>query len=68
MRATIGGPPAWAAAVILAVSIGTVYGPVLNVPLIFDDVDTITRNESIRAVPRPVFGYITTANEAMGQK
>jgi tetratricopeptide (TPR) repeat protein len=42
-------PPwrAWVVAAVLAVAIGAVYGPALNAPFIFDDVDTITRNESI---------------------
>lgn len=35
---------------VLAFSIGVIYVPVLNVPLIFDDVDTIIRNESITAI------------------
>ena len=36
-------------------SIGAVYGPVLNAPLIFDDVDSIIRNESITSLS-PLFG------------
>jgi Flp pilus assembly protein TadD len=60
MRTTTGRqrgwtPPPWLVAAMLAIAIGTVYGPALNVPLIFDDVDTITRNESITTI-RPLFG------------
>jgi tetratricopeptide (TPR) repeat protein len=48
-------PRAWFVAAALALSIGTVYGPALTAPLIFDDVDTITRNDSITAI-WPLFG------------
>ena len=57
-RAIIGSPPAWATAILLAVSIGAVYTPALDVPLIFDDVDTITRNDSIKAL-WPLVGTAT---------
>jgi tetratricopeptide (TPR) repeat protein len=45
----------WLVAAILAISIGAVYIPALSVPFIFDDVDTIIRNESITTV-QPLFG------------
>jgi Flp pilus assembly protein TadD len=48
-------PRAWIIAALLAFSIGTVYGPALNVPFIFDDIDTIIRNESITTI-QPLFG------------
>jgi Flp pilus assembly protein TadD len=51
-------PRAWLVAAILALAIGAVYGPALRVPLIFDDVDTLTRNNSITAV-LPLFGSAT---------
>jgi tetratricopeptide (TPR) repeat protein len=50
--------PTWLVAILLAGSIGAVYVPALNVPFIFDDVDTIVRNESITAV-LPLFGSTT---------
>jgi protein O-mannosyl-transferase len=51
-------PRAWFVAAALALSIGAVYGPALNAPFIFDDVDTITRNDSITAI-WPLFGLAT---------
>jgi protein O-mannosyl-transferase len=51
-------PRAWIVAAALAISLGTIYGPALNAPLIFDDVDTITRNESISTL-WPLFGTDT---------
>src|SRR5262245_17276661 len=57
-HATIGGPSGWFAAAGLAIAIACVYLPFANVPLIFDDIDAITRNESIRAI-WPLFGTDT---------
>ncbi len=45
-----GGPPAWAAAVLLAVSIGAVYCRSLDVPFIFDDTYAILHNPSITSL------------------
>ncbi len=42
--------PAWVAAIILAVSIGVVYGRALDVPFIFDDISTIVQNKSITSL------------------
>jgi protein O-mannosyl-transferase len=44
------GPPAWAVAVVLAVSIVTVYYGACRTPFIFDDEDAIEKNSSIRSV------------------
>ncbi len=48
-------PRGWIVAAALAISLGTIYGPALNAPLIFDDVDAITNNDSITAI-WPIFG------------
>ena len=40
----------WFASIILAVSIGAVYGRVLDVPFIFDDNSAITKNRSITSL------------------
>lgn len=45
--ANSGAPRAWIVAVVLAVSIGAVYGRALDVPFIFDDIIAIRGNESI---------------------
>lgn len=58
MRTGHTSPRAWLVAAALAFSIGIVYGPALNAPLIFDDVDTLTRNASITTL-RPLFGTPT---------
>jgi Flp pilus assembly protein TadD len=48
------GPRAWVAASFLAVAIGAVYGPALDVPLIFDDNSSILTNTSITTLWPPV--------------
>jgi tetratricopeptide (TPR) repeat protein len=47
-RASKDGLTTWVAAAVLAVSIGAVYAPSCNAPFIFDDIDTIIRNDSIK--------------------
>src|SRR5215475_6867376 len=42
-----GSPPGWAVAAALAVFIGVVYVPAINVPFIFDDRPCIVENNSI---------------------
>lgn len=42
-----GGPPTWAAAILLAIAIGVVYHHALAVPFIFDDIIGIEKNPSI---------------------
>ena len=44
------GPPLWAVAAVLAISIALVYGRALDAPYVFDDHDTIARNTSIRSL------------------
>lgn len=50
-----GGLPAWAARLVLAITIGAVYGRFLDVPLIFDDEMAIVSNESIYSI-WPLYG------------
>jgi tetratricopeptide (TPR) repeat protein len=47
LRAESDGPPAWAAAVLLAIAIGVVYGRALDAPFVFDDDIGIIKNNSI---------------------
>ena len=47
---TTSSPRTWIAVLLLALSIGTVYGRSLAVPLIFDDIYSIVENESIRSL------------------
>ena len=42
-----GGPPAWAVVLVMGFLIAAVYGPAVNVPLVFDDRATILANDSI---------------------
>jgi len=42
------GPPAWSAALVLAIAVGAVYGRSLNAPFIFDDHAAIIDNPSIK--------------------
>lgn len=49
-RPALGGPSAWAAAVVLAIAIGAVYGRSFHAPFIFDDVDGIVNNESVTSL------------------
>jgi tetratricopeptide (TPR) repeat protein len=44
------GPGAWAAAGVLALAIGVLYGPALTAPFIFDDLDAIITNRSITSL------------------
>jgi tetratricopeptide (TPR) repeat protein len=44
----------WLAAAVLAAAIAVVYGPALGVPLIYDDLDAIIANPSIRSLWPPV--------------
>jgi tetratricopeptide (TPR) repeat protein len=48
-------PRPWIVAVVLAISIGAVYGRVLNVPFIYDDGPSIVENKSITSL-RPLIG------------
>lgn len=50
LRASHGMPPAWFAAVVLAISIGIVFGRARHSPFIFDDVGAIEKNSSIRSL------------------
>jgi tetratricopeptide (TPR) repeat protein len=44
------GPSAWVAAIVLALAIALVYGRALDVPFVFDDDITITKNDSIKSL------------------
>src|SRR5690349_5982396 len=44
------GPSTWVAVAVLALAIGVVYGGALNVPFVFDDDITLTKNESIKSL------------------
>ncbi len=46
-RTASGRPSTWAAAAVLALFIGVVYGPAADAPFIFDDAIAIVRNSSI---------------------
>jgi protein O-mannosyl-transferase len=47
LRAASSTVPAWAAAAVLALAIGVVYGPAVDTPFIFDDYLAIVGNKSI---------------------
>jgi tetratricopeptide (TPR) repeat protein len=49
-RAGSAQPPPWAAAVLLAITIGAVYAPARRVPFIFDDAPAILGNPSITSL------------------
>ena len=50
-------PPFWAVAMVLAISIGAVYGRAFNAPFIFDDDGSIIQNSSITTL-WPLFGTV----------
>ncbi len=52
-----GGPPSWAVATGLAILIGLIYGPAVNTPFIFDDVNAIVQNDSITSL-WPMIGWV----------
>src|SRR4051812_26452634 len=54
LRAGGDGPSAWAAAVVLALSIGVVYAAAMDTPFIFDDAVGIVRNPSIQMLWPPI--------------
>jgi tetratricopeptide (TPR) repeat protein len=54
LRATSDGPPAWAAAIVLALAISAVYASALDVPFIFDDTVGIVKNKSIQSLWPPI--------------
>src|SRR5829696_8388014 len=50
LRPSTASPPAWFAAVVLAIAIGVVFGRARHSPFIFDDVGAVEKNSSIRTV------------------
>jgi protein O-mannosyl-transferase len=52
-----GTPRFWVAAIVLAISIGAVYGRALNAPFIFDDDGSILQNASIQSL-WPLWGTL----------